>query len=166
MSSQNPVKLKEANRHSMNQAQKSFVSNSTSLVNIGAEKNKTDMQIQEMRELYRVIMASEPNLIITNVGPYMWKYREQIKKRDEAFFIDNEFSNELNEYYSRESHTDQFDQNDINVLMNSIKKSWSTFTNPEKIVVWKHVNTMLMTYAQYLKCEREINNINSKIRGR
>lgn len=133
------------------------------LTSIAVEKNRSDDNVQIVRDTLRAAQAADATTVLIKTGPFVWKYREQISKRDENFFINNKFQSEIDE--SKRLVTKQdFNDDEITSLMQSLKRTYHLMTMPEREVIWRHVIDMLKAYAQFLGCEKKLLEIEQEIK--
>jgi len=163
----NPLKRKREIRDSMEKARRLFNSNLQKLIGLSCKKNQTDDHIQNIKEIFTAISATEPSLIITKAGPYIWKYKEELARRDEKFFIENTFEKDVATFYGDPipEMSDTFTEDDVSDVMKSLKRTWHLLNKSEKTIVWNHGTELLRAYAQYLGCEKKLHAINIEIKN-
>jgi len=161
----NPLSEKKKIRATVVQSRQMFNKYLFDLINIACTKNAADDQIQSIKEVFVTIKAAEPTVIITNAGPYIWKYRDQIAKKDARFFIENNFENDVAEFYNDPvpEMQDTFSQDEVGAILQSLKRTWHLLNKSEKEVIWRHTTNLLKTYAQYLGSQKKIIKINKEI---
>lgn len=166
MSSKNRnfVLEKRETRDSMERARQLFNSNLNQLTTIAVNKNPKEDSIAKIREILRAAQAADGTIIIVQAGPYVWKYRDQISKHDEKFFIDNNFEEDIAEA-SKKIKNHDFSESEIAGIMQGLKQTYKFLTEPEKNVVWKHVTDLLRAYATYLGCEKKIMQIEEDLKS-
>jgi len=118
-----------------------FTLDMTFIVNIIYNKNKKDTDIEEIRDGYLLAKNENPECIIINAGPYLWKYREQVSLDNFNELLNNDFSTE----------TSNSNSNKVQAILNKIKKTWHLFKPLEQDSIKKRLKTMLTYYATYLK---------------
>ncbi len=62
-----------------------------------AEQYPSDATIARAQKRIGLAADVEPLAVLNTVGPYLYRYREQILAGDEAFFIENTYDAELRE---------------------------------------------------------------------
>lgn len=162
-----PLKQKKQIRESMEKSRKDFNRNLQALISLSCKKNLADDQIQSIKEIFSAFMATNPSMIITAAGPYIWKYREQIAKRDDKFFIENTFENDVATFYGDVIPEEQntFTEDDVSQVMRSLKRTWHLLNKSEKDVVWRHSTEILRSYAQFLGCSKKIIDVNAQLKN-
>ena len=165
MSAPNPIKQKREIRDSMEKARRNFNSNLQKLISLACKKNSDNDKIQSIKEIFTGINATEPSLIIVNAGPYIWKYKEELARRDEKFFVENTFENDVAEFYGDEVPEEQntFTEDDVSQVMRGLKRTWHLLTKSEKNIVWQYGTGILRAYAQYLGCEKKLRQVVAQI---
>ena len=68
---------------------------------------------------------------------YSYNYREQIKNKDETFFISNNYDD------LREASSTTFDDDSVSSIINKLKLYWNELSNENKEQIWKYLNTMI-----------------------
>jgi hypothetical protein len=159
------IREKKELRTSMDSACKLYNSNLNHLTSIASHKNPDDESIAKIREILRAVLAADETLVIIQSGTYIWKYREQIANKEESFFLAQDFKEDIDTVKSQISKSRDFSDNEISTVMNSIKKTYTTMSAPEKEVVWRHVMELLKSYAQYLGAERKIKLLEDEIKN-
>lgn len=166
-----PIKQKKLLRASMEEAQKSYNKNLVSLTKVASAKSPGDELIAKINETLRGVLAIDETLIIVETGPYVWKYREPISKKDVKFFIDNDFKSDVDGALAGKSGKtgksgkSDFSSSEIANVMSSLKKTFQTMSAAEQQVVWTYTTTLLISYTQYLKAERDIKKIEEELRS-
>lgn len=155
---QNLIKVQESSRVSFNKA-------ILQLINIACNKNPKEEKLLKLKEIFAAIQAIDPLIVIINAGPYIWKYREPIAKRESDFFIKNTFTEDVSEYYKEPLEHQDFSADDVSNIMKSLKSIWQTLSVPEQTVIWTHAGGLLTSYAQYVSCEKQIRDISLKIKN-
>lgn len=64
---------------------------------------------------------------------YTMRYLDQITNRDEKFFLDHDFNDELNSVDNKDFSSE---------LLNKLKSYWSTMSSENKEVIWKYLNLL------------------------
>lgn len=135
-------------------ALKTFNRNLSQLVDIARKKTSGDNRMEMIYDLLRAINSITPEIIITNAGPYIWKYRDYVKNRQEEFFLKHDFEGEVKEYY-QENEVDSFSQNEIVEIMDTMRGLYPSTSPQERELIWKMAQELLANYCIYIKCERE-----------
>jgi hypothetical protein len=163
MSGKNLIKVKREMRESMEVAQKDYNSNLTQLIRIAKTKNPQNLDLETIQTALSSVIKVDATLLIKETGHYIWKFRENISRRDENFFLTGDFSEEINSGLGATNKDTKFTGDDVDRIMKSLRTTYRTMTKPEQDVVWKHTTSILVAYAQYLKAEKTIRKIESDI---
>jgi len=151
------IREKKELRASMDSACKLYNSNINQLTAIACHKNPDDENIAKIRDALRAVIVADETIVIVQSGTYVWKYRERIATKDESFFLDNTFDEDIATVKENSFSTGKdFSDDEIATVMNSIKSIYKTMKAPEKETVWRHVIDLLRSYAQYLGAERKL----------
>lgn len=71
------------------------------------------------------------------------KYRTELSSRNEQFFIDYSFDNEIQQYTKNET--------DFSIqLMNKLKSYWSDMKNENKTIVFKYFDVLIAICDKYI----------------
>ena len=159
----NPIQEKRECRAHMESACKTYNARLNDLTLITVEKNRSDDNVQIVRDTLRAAQAADATTVLIQTGPFVWKFREQISKRDEKFFINNTFQSEIQEGKKLIPKQD-FNDDEITSLMQSLKRTYHLMTLPEREVIWRHVIDMLKAYAQYLGCDKKLLDLEKQIK--
>ena len=139
-----------------------FIDSLTILINACYFKNKNNEIMLDLKESFMAFKKIAEDIIIKNVGAYMWKYREQIKKIDDSFFIGNVFDNDITEYYKKNPDETRFTENDVAEIFSILRKTYPNLNDGEKKMIWVHSGNLLKYYAEYKLCQQKLNNMNNK----
>lgn len=132
-----------------------FANVMTTIINAIYEINKKDNYILEVKDRYAIVRRENPFIIITIVGPYLWKYRENIKTGNLDVLLNNDFRDDV--FEARGLIPDCFDK--IEDIINSFKRSWILFNTNEKEILKKKLQKMLAYYSGYLSvCKNSLEN--------
>jgi hypothetical protein len=77
-----------------------------------------------------VLKEYNPKKVPTIFKEYAKLYREKIDKRDETFFLENEYS-------------DIQEDNELIGLIDKIKKYWKNLTEDNKDKIWKYIEVLV-----------------------
>lgn len=80
---------------------------------------------------------TDNTFLIRTVGEKIYKYREEIAKRNEKFFLDDEFSVE----------NDETNETDNTELVKLVKQVYRSSKKDEQDNVYSHIITLLRMYA-------------------
>jgi hypothetical protein len=167
--STNPVQQKRALRTAMEAAQKQYNNNLKTLIQIARAKSPSDDNLAKINEALRGVLAVDQTTLIIETGKYVWEYRDPISKRDEKFFLEGDFKKRIEDGIAditgrtKSGKKADFTGDDIDTIMNSLRKTYRGMTQPEQTVVWQHTSQLLASYAQYLKAEKQIIKIEQEI---
>ena len=154
------VKSRNTLQDTVNTAVKNFCQDMTFIIDVVYGKNKKDNLLIDVRDKFVVIRKENPNGIVEVAGPYIWKYREQIKNKDANFFLHNTFENDIINSQGGVAEITPID--DITVILNKCKLTWHTFQKIEQDTIMKHVQNLLRSYATYVSATKEIAKIDNK----
>lgn len=98
-----------------------------------------------VRTKKRVFLAIEelPSLVINIVGPYLFRYSEQITSQNDSFFLDTNYDEELNSSNDREK------AEVVAYIIPKIKASWRKAGGAERAEYAETVIDLLYTYVDY-----------------
>lgn len=109
----------------------------------------TDVKDEQRRGMFitlqnrvNLVTSVGPEHLIEKIGPALYKYKEQIKSRDESFFMNLEITPPAH-----------FNENSAQMLITfgeSIRKMYSNAQAAEKDSVYKTVRQLLRLYVNYL----------------
>ena len=165
INNRNPIAEKNALRQTQDTAEKTFNRGILNLINIACDKNKKNSGLAATKELFRAINATEPSIIVTQAGPYFYKFRDSIRAKHESFFLNGDFSGEIAEQYAIDDDNETFSESEVLEILQAIKRTWHLLSVPEREVVWKHAVSILGSYAQVLICGQKILKINKEIQA-
>lgn len=112
-----------------------------------AKRYPTDAKIARAQKRIMTVVAFDPILVIKNVGPYLYKYREQIyglHEGGEAFFMENTFDTEL------KTSVDQNKADMVAYIIPKAKESASSLPPDEKEQFKSMIIELLDDYIEYL----------------
>lgn len=153
---------KKEYQKNMNEARRTFNSNLLKTLKISISKSPNDKYLQEVETVVKAINTMEPDLIIRKAGPYLFKYKEKLASKDESFFLQNSFNDDLHEYYANGKDEHDFDQEDVVYIMQSFKDTWISLTPYEKETIWSIVSELFRSYARYIGSERGLKKLTGK----
>jgi hypothetical protein len=160
-----PTQLKREYRASMDSACKLYNSGLQQLTYIACHMAPTDDNISKIRDTLRAILAVDETIVIIQSGPYIWKYREQIAKKEEQFFLNNTFDDDISNMKKQINTSGKdFSNNEIATIMTNVKSIYGGLSGPEQETIWTHVINLLRAYAQYIGAERKLKEIEEEIR--
>lgn len=108
----------------------------------------TDAKMWRAKERILLAIREDPRLIIEDVGPYLYRFREKIYSGDDEFFITNDYGSELKECTNME-------RRDITAhIIPKAKDTYLSLTDEEKKHYQELVVGMLDEYVEYLAAQR------------
>lgn len=137
-------------------AVKQFVSDMTFIIEAIYQKNKKDPQIIELKDNFCIIRREDPTAIIAKAGPYLWKYREQIKQQNIAFFLNNEFEADIATATTAGKFLEATTFEDLPILLEKCKNTWHLFQTTEQEALIKKIRGLLRSYALYISVQKQI----------
>lgn len=151
ISTESPQHLKQESANAVKQ----FVSDMTFIIEAIYQKNKKDPQIIELKDKFCIIRREDPTAIIAKAGPYLWKYREQIKQQNITFFLNNEFETDIVAATPAEVlEATTFE--DVPILLEKCKNTWHMFQITEQETLIKKIRGLLRSYALYISVQKQI----------
>ena len=125
----------------------SFNRNLKTLVRDIVSKCPNDALIARVQKRVMTVIALEPLKVINSVGPYLYKYRDQIYNTDENsedFFLENSFDAELN----AEMNKEKVDM--VSYIIPKTKECARNLPKAEKEEYKALVIALLDDYVEYL----------------
>ena len=94
----------------------------------------------------RIMLGIDVNPVgmIKIAGPYLYKYREQIYSNDSAFFVENEYDEDL-KHTSEQGLTDL-----VSYIIPRVKDAWRESGEDDKATLTAAVVELMDTYLEYL----------------
>lgn len=129
---------------------KQFITSLTVLINACYFKNKNNEIMLDIKESFASFKTFAEDIIINQVGQYVWKYRDQIKNLDDNFFLNNNFNNEIISYYKKNPNEDRFTQKEVNEIFNILKNTYPRLNEGEKKTIWSSIKKLLSSYSEFL----------------
>ena len=111
------------------------------------KKKGTFDELKAIRNNKRLnmLISSDPLTVMKNSGPFLWKYKDDIKERKWDKLVKYDFDKEI-----QCSAKDKKTQNVIGREIEFIKSVFSECTDTEKESLGDHLTTMLSAYVKYL----------------
>ena len=154
-------------RSSMDSAMKLYNSSLNQLTSATCHKSPNNDELAKIRDSLRAVLVGDDTMVIIQSGPFIWKYREQISKKEESFFLENTFNDDIEIAKEKLGNLDKskdFSDLEIATIMDSIKSIYTNMSSPEKETIWRFVMDLLRAYAQYVGAERKLNQVEVEIR--
>jgi hypothetical protein len=109
-----------------------------------ARRHPADATIFRAQKRIMAVIAVSPLFVIDTVGPYLYRYREQIYQGAEAFFIENSFDAEL------KACIDQEKADMVSYIIPRAKECARALPADEKEQYKELVVALLDDYLEYL----------------
>lgn len=107
--------------------------------------NPDDFDIEHASTLIRHLINFNPLDLLRKAHQTLWNYRKQIKETNEEFFLKEDLISKFNVHEQNKKHQDV----DIEYIINTIKNTWSLFSEDEKQNIIKWVKSLLVIAAAY-----------------
>jgi hypothetical protein len=138
--------------HAKDDAQKKFISHISFIIKSLQNKNAKDPEILKVADQFSIARKDLSNEIIEKTGPYLWKYRNEIKVKNEKFFLNNDYTKDLKELSKLTGELPELNELDGEPqIIQKVKRTWLYFNNLEKEVIWKRVQLALSEYAKFVQ---------------
>jgi hypothetical protein len=113
------------------------------LVQILKGKNGGVLAVERLQIRVNLVIRETPFMLINEVGPELWVYREKIKSGDETFFLETFDTTQL------EKGADQsaMAATEIRELISLVKAGYKTSSDNERKYIQKLVCELLGNYA-------------------
>jgi len=103
-----------------------------------------DATIARAKKRIMLAIDIDPVFIITNVGPYLFKYKDEIYAEDSEFFMENDYDADLKASADAESA-------DLSAyIIPKVKMSWRESGPAEQAAYLSIVQNLLDAYLDYL----------------
>ncbi len=126
------------------------------LLNCVKIKSKNDDEMVALCEKFAVVKSVDGDIITQASGPYIWKYRKEIRDKDEQFFIKNNFTAEVEQVKTQKK--DDIGGMDIYKIIKMCKQLWASMSVYEKEICWNHLQGCVRNYASYIGCSKQLKN--------
>ena len=80
-----------------------------------------------------LLKRTNPRKIIELFNVYVVKYQDSILEKNEQFFLDNNYADEI----------DASDTENLYTIINKLKKYWSSLTESNKETIWKYLHVLI-----------------------
>jgi hypothetical protein len=130
------------------------------LINTLWLKNQRDDDIIDLKRRVGIATSTNPMMIIKMAGPYFFKYRVSLSKRQADFFLDKDFKDDVREVAVELEMTDEI--NTAHEVIKKVKKTWTSFNDPEKNILLTKAIEMLGFYAKFLMATKQLNQNSQK----
>lgn len=130
-----------------------FVDDVNMIINCFWQINKKEETIIKAKELFSILRKENPEFIVSNSGPYIWKYRKEISSGDVNTLLNNDFKEEIIEI--RGNLPDCIDT-DLESFIFTIKKTWRLFKPMEQEIIKKKLKNILSIYSGYVAACKQL----------
>jgi hypothetical protein len=103
--------------------------------------------IQTAKRKYQISVTNDRSLLITETGPFIYEYREQVAKDDWDNLIYKDWSKDINE--KSDGKVVQ-EMNEIECVISNLRKLWKNYDEVEKKRVTKLIKSLITEYAKYI----------------
>lgn len=132
-----------------------FANNMSKIIQAVKEKQKQNIDIIKIQDMFSVARRETPEMIVQMAGPYIWKYREQISTGNVDFFLANNFEEDIIEANGKKEIAEISEFENTALLMQCAKRTWHMFIPAEKQNIIKLIKSLLQEYAKYISaCKR------------
>lgn len=104
------------------------------------DKVHNNTAIDRLKRLIKLGKDDNPLVLIESCKDTLWKFRDYISEENEAFFLNNEFTDDAN------SDNKGF----IDEVIALFKQKYIEFTGAERHVIWKIIKAMLTYSIKYM----------------
>ena len=87
-----------------------------------------------------------PTWVISEVGMHLFKYYEQIERKDVNFFLENNYDREMSKTVKENPDTAKLSA----YLIPKIKETWRSLNNDKRTIYYKNVFMLLTHYVEFL----------------
>jgi hypothetical protein len=129
----------------LNSSINKFNENLCNLLDCIKIKSGESSEIVNLCEKFQSLKSISAEQIPQTAGPYLWKYRAEIKAKNQDFFLKNSYTEDI-------KNKDTLGSSDMNKLINMCKNLWQSMKLEEKNVCWTYIQTCLSNYAVYVVC--------------
>ena|SRR5271170_5611732 len=125
-----------------------FISDITFVVNATHEKNRKDNDIISIRDGFLVARRENPEVVMLQIAPYLWKYRQDIINKNFNKLLNNDYEEEISEITGSLPEYSNFDK--VTSIMQKIKRSWHLFSSAEQNIIQTKFIKLISHYATYI----------------
>lgn len=133
-----------------------FIADLGSILDAVFDKNKKDVDVIAIMDKFNVVRRENPSGLVEMAGPYVWKYKDQIRTENTSFFLNNNFEEDIEDAQSKAQVAEITDFEDIPVLLNKAKRTWHCFQPTEQQIIIKKMQSIIKQYATCLSADREL----------
>lgn len=126
---------------------KKFNNKITQITRLAVNKSPNEPKFLSIKSKVHLVKQIAPNDIIEVAGPEIFKYKKQIKERDEDFFM---YGEEF-EAYLKKSVIDVFN---IHEIFLRIRVVYPEATEEEKDTIWDILNKLVGYYIMYAMIQK------------
>ena len=103
--------------------------------------------LEVFKTQFELLKSVNPRKIIEQFLINIQPYKEKIKSRDEKFFIDKNYKEDVDKNVSDESYS----QSSLDEILN-LKLIWNTLDDSNKNIIWDYFNVLVkLTELEYNK---------------
>jgi hypothetical protein len=130
------------------------------VVEVGRQKISNDPEFDRVREEFMVARRNNPDDLVRLSGPLLWEYREQIKTGEIEFFVNKDFTSDVEKFGDKAGKKiTQSEMDRSVVLISNIKKSWNGCSPAEQKSLVSKTQSLLTSYVKYLKTCKELSQL-------
>uniref|UniRef100_A0A6C0JAD6 Uncharacterized protein n=1 Tax=viral metagenome TaxID=1070528 RepID=A0A6C0JAD6_9ZZZZ len=102
-----------------------------------------DNKMKILKEKILLVNSANPTLIIRLFFNNVYKFKDNIMKKEEDFFLKQLTQDKLTDVYS--SNKELADNNNINIIdVINLKDYWTTLHNEDKETIWKYFQVLII----------------------
>jgi hypothetical protein len=116
-----------------------------------SQEFKSKLHLREMQSKMARGMNAEPSYAILILGPLVWRAREEIVKRDAAFFLNRRYELELQELCMKHKINYVRSVNTVNFMKDAYKNA----SAEKQTQIFDIFNKLLAVYAQHVQAKRK-----------
>lgn len=94
--------------------------------------------LKTFKEKFNLLKSCNPRKIIEQFLINIQPYKEQIKNKDDEFFLKKNYEEEVNKNVSEESYIEQ----SLDQILN-LKEIWVTLEEKNKEIIWSYFNVLV-----------------------
>lgn len=111
------------------------------------KKNDYNPSIKELQNRVHLATTTDPFILIQEAGPYVFKYRDQIRRNDIEFFMASKPDDLID--------GDVPEEIDAGNIIELCKQNWNNLKDSEKSIIIDKVKSLLTLYVRFLLYEQE-----------
>jgi hypothetical protein len=143
----------------LDQCQSGYIDTMSEFLTMIYEKNKRDTGFNDMRQKFETYKSDAPRTIIEKGGSWIWRYRAEIKEKNEDKLMKEDFleiyiNTLADEEKVKITSSEQYDV--IKGLIVQLHKVWHCCNAAERERVWDYLNVLVKHYAKYLQTTKAL----------